>query len=282
MIINYQISTNMETREFNFNEQAVNFEISNKNVMVNATQIAKAFGKQVNDFLRLDQTNEFLNECLKDEIFYDLLGLKYESQKDYSPFENESQNGNNPFENESQNGNSRFENESQTVKSQFENESQEENNPFENESQSGNSRCEIKIQTADLTHEIIEERKKSFLKVVKGGQNSGTWMHRVLALKFAAWLSPKFELWIFKTIDDLLFGSFREDEETLRKIAGIQDKIIEKENELKNLPVLKEIEILRKSEQTERRRFEQRKKLRISGYRTIFTENEMEGGNEKA
>lgn len=30
-------------------------------------------------------------------------------------------------------------------------------------------------------------------------------MHRILALKFAAWLSPAFELWIFITIDKLLY-----------------------------------------------------------------------------
>lgn len=30
-------------------------------------------------------------------------------------------------------------------------------------------------------------------------------MHRVLALKFAAWLNPAFELWIYLTIDKLLY-----------------------------------------------------------------------------
>jgi KilA-N domain len=40
-------------------------------------------------------------------------------------------------------------------------------------------------------------------------QRSGTWMHRVLALKFAAWLDPEFELWVYCTIDRLMFGDLR-------------------------------------------------------------------------
>ena len=40
-------------------------------------------------------------------------------------------------------------------------------------------------------------------------QKSGTWMHRVLALKFAAWLDPEFELWVYCTIDKLMFGEIR-------------------------------------------------------------------------
>lgn len=33
-------------------------------------------------------------------------------------------------------------------------------------------------------------------------------MHRILALKFAAWLDPGFEVWVFKTIDQLLYPEF--------------------------------------------------------------------------
>ena len=42
-------------------------------------------------------------------------------------------------------------------------------------------------------------------------QRSGTWMHRVLALKFAAWLDPEFELWVYITIDKIMFGTTRTD-----------------------------------------------------------------------
>ncbi len=53
------------------------------------------------------------------------------------------------------------------------------------------------------------ETSEKVLKTVRGGRNSGTWMHRLLALKFAAWLDPYFELWIYRTIDSLLFGKVK-------------------------------------------------------------------------
>ncbi|WP_233882218.1 KilA-N domain-containing protein, partial [Tenacibaculum piscium] len=41
---------------------------------------------------------------------------------------------------------------------------------------------------------------------------NGTYMHRILALKFAAWLDVEFELWLFSTIDELMFGEYRVQE----------------------------------------------------------------------
>lgn len=37
-----------------------------------------------------------------------------------------------------------------------------------------------------------------------GGKNPGTWGHELLALKFAGWLSPAFELWMMERIRELL------------------------------------------------------------------------------
>lgn len=46
------------------------------------------------------------------------------------------------------------------------------------------------------------------LRIVKGGRGkerqSGTWMHRLLALRYCGWLSPRFELWMSEQIDTLL------------------------------------------------------------------------------
>lgn len=45
------------------------------------------------------------------------------------------------------------------------------------------------------------------VKTVKGGNDrnsQGTWMHEKLALKFAAYLSPEFELWVYERIHELL------------------------------------------------------------------------------
>ncbi|MFZ2897603.1 MAG: KilA-N domain-containing protein [Saprospiraceae bacterium] len=61
---------------------------------------------------------------------------------------------------------------------------------------------------------ILQERYsdvnigREVLRIVKGGDISeglqGTWMDEKLALKFAAWLSPRFELWVYDRIHELL------------------------------------------------------------------------------
>ena len=63
-------------------------------------------------------------------------------------------------------------------------------------------------------------------EIIKSRGQSGTYMHRVLALKFAAWLDPKFEVWVFSVIDKILYSYFQEVKDTtLEKIK------IEKEKE---------------------------------------------------
>lgn len=41
-------------------------------------------------------------------------------------------------------------------------------------------------------------------------KKGGTLMSRSLALKFAAWLDPDFEVWVFDTIDNIIFGHYKE------------------------------------------------------------------------
>lgn len=107
-------------------ECPVDFEPTDRdNVMVNATQMAAIFGKDVFQFTRIDDTKSFIESCLKPQNC-GLLGIKNKS---------------------------------------------------------------------DL---IISKQK------------SGTWMHRILALKFAAWLNSDFEVWVYITIDQILNQYFRE------------------------------------------------------------------------
>lgn len=129
----------MEAVQFIYKEIEIDFLPTKKeSVMVNATHMAAIFGKQVGDFTRNENTQNFINEALKNE-------------------------------------NSRF-------------------LGIENKS------------------DLIDAKQKS-----------GTWMHRVLALKFAAWLDPAFELWVFSTIDKIILGHYKEHwdahvwEETLLK-----------------------------------------------------------------
>lgn len=128
-----EVSQQVQT--FVYGGAQVAFDISGEgNVMVNATEMAKIFGKRIDHFLKSDHATEFMK----------LL--------EFPP------NG---------------------------------------------------VNSAPLSKDEI---------ILTKGQ-SGTWMHRILALKFAAWLNPAFELWVYKTIDDLLFGRFRKMEASLKESA---------------------------------------------------------------
>ncbi len=132
----------MEVVHFVYNGTEIDFLQGGKNnVMVNATQMAKIFGKRVDHFLRSDHAKEFI------------------SVLEFTPF-------------------------------------------------GGNS----------------EPLKKE--EIVKTRGQSGTWMHRILALKFAAWLNPKFELWVFSTIDQIILGHYIEHKE-----ATSQKLILEREKQ---------------------------------------------------
>jgi hypothetical protein len=61
----------------------------------------------------------------------------------------------------------------------------------------------------------------------------GTYFHRILALKFAAWLDPKFELWVHSKIEEVLFGKAKIAGEKISavvlqeaKIKKTRDKIL--------------------------------------------------------
>ncbi len=109
---------------FNWEGSNITFEFSDGNKMVNATEMAKPFGKLVGNFLRLKETKEFIS----------LLERRY---------------------------------------------------------------SDVNIA-------------RDVLRVVKGGDAKeglqGTWMDEKLALKFSAWLSPMFELWVYDRIQELLLS----------------------------------------------------------------------------
>ncbi len=182
----------MQTKEFEYNGTVVSFEITDNNVMVNATQMAKIFSRDLYQFTKSEDTKRFIEVCLK-PANAGLLGI---------------------------------------------------------------------VNRSDL---IVSNQKR------------GTFMHRVLAIKFAAWLNPDFELWVYNTIDKILFGSYIEDENNLREIARIQTQIEQKEQYLAAHPVQQEIDKLKKAEQREKRMLEFRKKERINGFKTLFSTEEMTG-----
>jgi len=128
----------MNIKKFQFNDETIEFDLrSGKNMMVNATEMAKVFGKEVTHFLENEGTKKFIEACLK------------------------------------------------TRNSEFLG---------------------------------VENRED----LVFGKQKSGTWMHRVLALKFAAWLNPDFEVWVYLTIDRLLYAYAIEIEDSISETVRLQ------------------------------------------------------------
>ena len=58
--------------------------------------------------------------------------------------------------------------------------------------------------------------------IIKSKGKSGTFMHKILALKLAAWLDPKFEVWVFSTIDKILYRHFHAIKNTTVKKLKIE------------------------------------------------------------
>lgn len=88
--------------------------------------------------------------------------------------------------------------------------------------------------TEDFVLEALKSENSSFLGIQNrddlfvSRQRSGTWMHRVLALKFAAWLNPAFELWVYSTIDKIMFGTLREDVKEKTNYETDRDSLYQK------------------------------------------------------
>ncbi len=147
----------METVKFVYNDTQIDFlPVGNDSLMINATQMANAFGKKVNHFNENDSTELFINACLN-------------------------------------NRNSGY----------------------------------------------LNVKKREDL--IDSKQKTGTWMHRILALKFAAWLDPDFEVWIYSTIDKIIFGNYREIKEaTVEKLKAEKLQQIKKQELMDKYPDLSE------------------------------------------
>jgi hypothetical protein len=56
-------------------------------------------------------------------------------------------------------------------------------------------------QTKEFIEALESDALKSATVIKQGGSEQGTWMHKLLAYKFAGWLDPKFELFVYKVFD---------------------------------------------------------------------------------
>lgn len=166
----------MDIVNFVYNDQQIDFEPMGKDdIMVNATQMAKIFGKRVDNFLRLDQVKEFI----------EIMQLTH--------FRVSSEN------------------------------------------------------------EIPQNGVISRDKIIRGENGNATFFHRILALKFAAWLDPKFELWIFITIDKILNEYYRNQRE--RKVQRESIKaMMEKEKTPKFIELEKQLRAIDNESKVETRK----------------------------
>jgi len=87
-------------------------------------------------------------------------------------------------------------------------------------------------QGEDLHLDSTIFTSENILKVIHGGQENGTWMHRLLALKFAAWLNAEFELWVYETTEEIMFGYSREQDQSIRRTVLIQHEMKQIEKNL--------------------------------------------------
>lgn len=127
----------MKSLEFIYQETEIHFALQNEgNVMVNANEMAKAFNKRIDHFLKAEHTKEFIKALEKDVASLPPYGGS------------------------------------------------------ENDKLQPNGGC-------------------SNIKIIETNTNHGTFMHEVLALKFAAWLDVEFELWVYKKINEVLFGNYK-------------------------------------------------------------------------
>lgn len=108
--------------------------------------------------------------------------------------------------------------------------------------------------TKAFLKECLKKENSPFLNIetvedlFTSKQKSGTWMHRILALKFAAWLSPSFELWVYRTIDQILFGEFYRLKQELTQSLIRKSRIEELKEELTENELYEELVMLEKME----------------------------------
>ena len=71
------------------------------------------------------------------------------------------------------------------------------------------------------------------VKVTKGGNNPGTWMHEDVALEFARWLSPAFAIWCNDRIKELMQFGMTATQPTIDQLLDNPDLIIDMATRLK-------------------------------------------------
>jgi hypothetical protein len=206
----------MRVVHFVYNNQEVDFLPNGEgNVMVNATQMAAIFGKRLDVFLKSEHAQAFIKAMLnlqKEDQNGDLSPQKRGDKLElFPPY------GGNNFDED-------FEEYPDFVGMGLE---QSEANKFlVAQSEAGNF-------------------KYTLDQIIRTNKRGGTWMHRVLALKFAAWLDPSFEVWVFETADKIILGHYREQKlATEAKLRAEHQMRVKRQQLLERYPEFEEFLLL--------------------------------------
>lgn len=84
-------------------------------------------------------------------------------------------------------------------------------------------------QSQDYINALSEVRNitlADLVRVTKGGNNSGTWMHEDVALEFARWLSPQFAIWCNDRIKELMKYGVTATPQTIDSVLADPDNAI--------------------------------------------------------
>jgi hypothetical protein len=169
----------METRHkvLQYDGHKIDLDISGDDVMINATEMAKIFGKETGRYLELESTKEFIEALVNQKNLINRnLGTP--------------------------------------------------NSGFPNS----------------------EIDRDFFVKTIKAGRANGTWMHRYLAIDFAMWLDVSFRVWVVMTIDELIFGKYRDLEQNVKAAAKRKAEMEELSKELSLDPKYQRLELLKLQE----------------------------------
>lgn len=134
-----------------------------------------------------------------------------------------------------------------------------------------NKRVDVFMKT-EQTKCFIKALEENFIQPPFGGRiidnrgRNGIYFTRILALKFAAWLDTKFELWVFSTIDEILFGDYLKHQNAIEETLKAEAELQVLENKLAEDPNFKRIQELQefiKTKDSEKRKALAAKKQQI-------------------
>ena len=110
-------------------------------------------------------------------------------------------------------------------------------------------------------------------EIIQTNHRHGTYLHRILALKFAAWLSPEFEVWVYASIEQILYGHYKEQAESIKETAHIDVEIEKLEKTLTETEEYLKIEELKLKKKQLAYRRTKANKNQMSLYKELYRED---------